>query len=385
MALRVCQLCAVDFSLNHFLCPLIDGMEDKGWDVVSVCSDGPLVHDLRKKGYQIHTTEISRNFNVFAHINAIISLSKFFRAEKFDVVHVHSPVAALVGRIAAKIANVPIVVYTAHGFYFHDEMSFIKRLIHIALERILGFFTDMLFTQSEEDAIAARKYHLAPLDHITCIGNGVNTKDFDPNSKKLSKSIREELGIPKSAFVFCMISRLVKEKGVAEFLSAAKEVALRNADAYFVLVGSRLTSDHNGDVEDAIIDAKKKLNDKLLLTGERNDIPDILDAVDVFCLPSWREGMPRSIIEAMMMGKPVVATNIRGCREEVINGVTGLLIERNNPSALKNAFFYFLGNPERAREMGRLGRERATELFDENKVIALQLRKLEDFLEKIEH
>ena len=157
LALKVCQLCAVDFSLNHFLLPLIDGMEDKDWEVVAVCSDGPLVHDLRKRGYKIHTTEISRNFNVLSHIKAIINLIKFFRAEKFDIVHVHSPIAALVGRIAAKIASVPLIVYTAHGFYFHDEMSFLKKQIHINLEKILCSFTDILSLKVKKMQIRQEK------------------------------------------------------------------------------------------------------------------------------------------------------------------------------------------------------------------------------------
>ena len=170
--------------------------------------------------------------------------------------------------------------------------------------------------------------------------------------------------------MFCMIARLVREKGVAEFLTAASAIKSQTTQAYFVLVGSRLDSDHNSNVENIITKAKQKLENKLFLTGERGDIPDILNEIDVFCLPSWREGMPRSIIEAMMMAKPVIATNIRGCREEVVNGITGLLIERKDSSALQNAFFYLLRNPERAREMGRLGRKQALELFEEN-VIAL--------------
>ncbi|MFM8314682.1 MAG: glycosyltransferase, partial [Deltaproteobacteria bacterium] len=118
MALRVCQLCAVDFTLNHFLLPLVDGMKTEGWDVTCVCSDGNFVPELRNKGYKIITVPIQRSLNVFSHIVSLFLLYKVFKRNKFDVLHAHTPIAALIGRIAAKAARVPLVIYTAHGFYF---------------------------------------------------------------------------------------------------------------------------------------------------------------------------------------------------------------------------------------------------------------------------
>ena len=123
MGLKVCQLCAVDFTLKHFLLPLVDGMRDAGWEVTAVCSDGPAIAGLRERGYDIETVRIERSFNLFRHIGSTRVLIRVFRARRFDVVHVHTPVAALIGRVAARIAGVPTVVYTAHGFYFHDEIG----------------------------------------------------------------------------------------------------------------------------------------------------------------------------------------------------------------------------------------------------------------------
>jgi glycosyltransferase involved in cell wall biosynthesis len=122
----------------------------------------------------------------------------------------------------------------------------------------------------------------------------------------------------------------------------------------------------------------------LVATGFRNDIPELLAAMDLFCLPSWREGMPRSIIEAMMMAKPVVATNIRGSREEVVHGETGLLVPVRSPAVLAQAIRRFLDDPEWGKRLGIAGRIRALSLYNETNVVDLQLNRIQSELLKSE-
>ena len=118
MALKICQLCAVDFTLKNFLLPLVDGMRAKGWQVVSVCSNGENVADLRTQGYCIQTISIARSINPFLALRSLIWLTLFFRRQSFDLVHVHTPVAALIGRIAAKLAGVPLLSIPHMDFIF---------------------------------------------------------------------------------------------------------------------------------------------------------------------------------------------------------------------------------------------------------------------------
>jgi hypothetical protein len=129
--MKVCQLCAVDFTLKHFLLPLIDGMRAQGWQVTAVCSDGPLIGAMRAAGYKIETLPIARSMNPLLALRSLVALTRLFRRERFDVLHAHTPVAALIGRLAARLAGVPLVVYTAHGFYFHDEMPGWKRALFV--------------------------------------------------------------------------------------------------------------------------------------------------------------------------------------------------------------------------------------------------------------
>jgi glycosyltransferase involved in cell wall biosynthesis len=289
---------------------------------------------------------------------------------------VHTPVAALIGRVAARIAGIPLVVYTAHGFYFHDQMPRWKRSLFIALERFGGMFTDLLFSQSAEDAAEAVKEGIAPRDRVLAIGNGVDVSRFDPASVRAASATRDELGIPADAFVVGLIGRQVREKGIAEFLTAASSLSQRFPQLYFLIVGERLTSDHAGGVEEEFVRARTVLGERLVAPGLRSDIPQMLSAMDLFCLPSWREGMPRTIIEAMMMGKPVLATDIRGAREEVVPEETGVLVPVRAPDKLAAAIERFVRNPAWGVKLGQAGRQRALVLYDEQKVVALQLERI---------
>lgn len=379
MALKVCQLCAVDFTLDKFLLPLVNAMTAQGWEVVSVCSDGPAIDRLRQAGYVIQTVNIPRSLNALRLIAPFWQLYRLFRRERFDILHAHTPVAALIGRIAARLAAVPMVVYTAHGFYFHDAMPPWKRRLFVEMERLGARLTDLLFTQSSEDAQTAVIENFLPSAQVLAIGNGVDPKCFDPAARRPREEVRAELGLPIDAPVIGMVGRLVAEKGVREFLAAAEILMSQFPHAHFLLVGERLASDHADPVEDTVTHAKSRLGTKLIMTGMRRDIPDLMGAMDVFCLPSYREGMPRTIIEAMMSGLPVVATDIRGSREEVVANVTGLLVPVRDAEALAKALAQIIDAHADARAMGEAGRKRALAFYDEHKVVALQIDTIKQF------
>lgn len=374
--MKVCQLTNVGFTLNKFLLPLIDAQIANGDEVVAVCAEDEYVEGLRNDDYRVETLSITRGMNPLKHLYSIWVIFWFLRREKFDLVHVHTPVAALLGRIAARLCGVSLVVYTAHGFYFHDDMSTIKRTFFAGLERFAGRFTDLLFTQSSEDEKAAVAERIMPKDRVFTIGNGVDVNRFNTGGDLVGKdsgSIRNEFGISDDHFVIGMVGRQVQEKGILELLEAARILVDKYDDISFILVGDRLNSDHAASVEAAINQTKAALGERLILTGMRSDTPELLSAMDLFTLPSWREGMPRTIIEAMMMALPVVATNIRGSREEVVDGETGVLVPLRDPHALTKAIEQLYKDKEKAKVMGRVGRKRALELYDEEKVIQRQI------------
>ena len=374
--MKVCQLCAVDFTLKNFLLPLIDGMQTRGWEVTAVCAPGSAVAEMRAQGYRIETVAIARSMSPLLALKTLWQLTRLFRRKRFDVLHVHTPVAALLGRLAARLVNIPLVVYTAHGFYFHEHMPAWQYRLFVMLERIAGRWTDLLFTQSEEDTRTAVIEGIVSSNRVLAIGNGVNATRFDPVRVAAGEAIRDELGIPLDAYVIGMVARQVREKGFVEFLQAASDVVEKYPQAWFLVVGQRLPSDHAVGVEGELAAARTILGERLVVLGLRDDIPELLSVMDLFCLPSWREGMPRTIIEAMMMAKPVLATDIRGSREEVVSEVTGVLVPVRSPEKLAAAMRRFLEAPAWGVSLGLAGRQRALRLYDEHSVVAMQLEQI---------
>lgn len=174
--MKICQLCTVDFTLYHFLLPLMKEMREAGHDVVGICADGGLLEPVRDAGFRVETSPLTRSFNPVSAIRSVVGLYKLLRREQFDIVHVHTPAAAFVGRFAARFAGVPCIVYTAHGFYFHEHMPWPKRWLVIAMEWLAGRFTHTLFTQSEEDAATALRLGLCRSGDVLAIGNGSDRK-----------------------------------------------------------------------------------------------------------------------------------------------------------------------------------------------------------------
>jgi glycosyltransferase involved in cell wall biosynthesis len=368
--MKICQLCAVDFTLHHFLLPLMRAIRAEGHEVVGVCADGPLLAKARAEGFRIEAVGFVRGYDPRDHARALGELVRLFRRERFDLVHVHTPVAALIGRVAARLAAVPRIVYTAHGFYFHERMSAPRRAAFQALEWFSGRFTDLLFTQAEEDAATARRLRLSR-GPVHAIGNGADPARWHPpGADGARERLRGELGAGAGDVVIAMVGRLVAEKGYPELFAAMREVPAR-----LWVIGERLSSDHAPAIDQALaaLNADRDLASRVRLLGYRADVPDLLRAADIFTLPSHREGMPRSILEAMLTGLPVVATDIRGSREEVVAGETGLLVPVGDRAALAAALRLLVADGGLRARMGAAGLARARDLHDESRVIARQI------------
>jgi glycosyltransferase involved in cell wall biosynthesis len=372
--MKICQLCNLDFTLYHFLLPLMREMREAGHEVVGLCSEGDFADKVRGEGFRVETVVIERNLNIIKHAGSIRELVALFRRERFDIVHVHNAVTALVGRVAAWRAGVPCIVYTAHGFYFHEHMPLLKRGAFIALEWLAGRVTHVLFTQAREDAELARRLKLIAGHHIEAIGNGVDVKRFHASGSRDERArLRKEIGTPADRIVILTLGRLVAEKGFPELIEA-----MAGVDADLWVIGKRLESDHAAGIDDALklVREDTSLRERIHFLGYRDDIPDLMRAADIFVSASHREGMPRSIIEAMICGLPVVATNVRGSREEVVDGETGSLVAVKQPQALADALNALAGDPDLRKKWGAAGRKRALDLYDERKVVQRQITAL---------
>nr|WP_255723610.1 glycosyltransferase family 4 protein [Sporosarcina sp. ACRSL] len=369
------QVCAVDFSVRTLLIPLIKKSMENNYEVHTVCTDTGGFKELESQGFTMFDINIDRKIKLTSNVKSIIQLYKLMRKEKYDIVHVHTPIASLLARIAAKLARVPTIIYTAHGFYFHEEMPQKKYRFYYTIEKNAAkFLTDYLLLQSKEDYNLAVANNFLRNDRIIHLSNGVEIwKKFNPQliSEEQSLRLKKELNLLDNSFVFTFVGRLVEEKGIFELMTAFTDIKEKYPEAELVIIGETIESERDQEAKIRLIEMLKYPGVKHL--GFRTDIPELLHISNVFVLPSHREGLPRSIIEAMAMEKAIIATNIRGCREEVFPGENGILVEKANVEDLCMAMEKLVSNRHLAKSYGVKSRQLVEELFDEEKVLNKQI------------
>ncbi len=361
--MKIIEIANVDFSLRHFLLPLMRGLRARGHEVVGAAAEGPLLDVARAEGFRVVGLPLARSLSPVAQIKAFRALVAFLRAEKPDLVHGHMPISGFLARLAARVAGVPKVAYTCHGFLFNQPGSPLRRAVAFAMEWIGGQITDVHMTVSTEEAADARRLWIHR--RSTAIGNGRDPARFHPDPEARAR-LRGAFGVPEGRVVITAVSRLVRHKGFPELLAA-----MAGIDAELWVVGQRLASDHGEDMEPYF--AHSGLGPRLRRLGMRDDVPAILAASDIFTLPSHFEGLPMSIIEAMLTGLPVVSTDIRGPREQIIHGETGLLVPPQTVAPLAEALSRLAADPALRARMGQAGRARALAHFDEAVVLARTL------------
>ena len=208
-----------------------------------------------------------------------------------------------------------------------------------------------------------------PADKIEWTGNGVNLTQFNPHrfTTEQRRQIRRELNLPEDAYVLGIVARMVKEKGVCELLEALAEVRKDYPNTFVLLVGPIDRS--RGDEATPELSELYGVAENCRWVGERSDVPEMLAAMDVFCLPSYREGYPVSVIEAGAMGLPSIVANVRGCREAVIEGVNGLLVPAKEVAPLAAAIRRLHDDPQLRAALGEGARRRAEDVFDERQIV----------------
>lgn len=372
---KILQICAIDVSFESLLIPLITSLMEKGYTVHNACTDTGRFSHLKRVGLNMVNIPINRKIDIISNMHSIRQLYKLIRREKYQVVHVHTPIAAVLGRIAAKLAGVRHVIYTAHGFYFHEGMSKWEYMFYYQLEKTFSrYATDYLLLQSKEDYEVSLNDRFQLQERIVHLSNGVDIRDkFHPDriGTEERMRLRKGLGIGEEEVVFSFIGRFVKEKGIFELVEAFQQLASVQQNVKLLMIGEVLPSERDHTGHELV--SRMKENRHIITTGYRKDIPELLSISDVFVLPSHREGLPRSIIEAMAMGKPVIATNIRGCREEIVDGWNGFLVKKEDIGALYEKMSLLAENRELREDLGGNGRILAEKDYDEKKVIQKQL------------
>jgi glycosyltransferase involved in cell wall biosynthesis len=360
--MRVLFVANVDFALRHFILPLMRGARARGHEVIGVCAEGPLLDLPRAEGFAVIPLPMARSLSPRANWRAFQALRRVIRETRPDLVHGHFPISGLLARLAARAEGVPRTAYTVHGFLFNQPSRPWRRALSLVLEWLGGRMTDIFLTVSEEEAGDARRLRIHP--NPVAVRNGRDPRRFRPDPEARA-ALRAELGAAPKEVVVTALSRLVRHKGYPELLRAMEAVP----GATLWVVGERLSSDHGADLEPEFARAAAALGSRLRRLGYRHDTERVLAASDIFCLPSHFEGLPMSVIEAMLTGLPVVATEIGGPREQVVPGETGLLVPPGTVAPLAEALNRLAEDPALRQRMGEAGRRRALALYDEAVVV----------------
>jgi glycosyltransferase involved in cell wall biosynthesis len=369
MAIKVAHITTVDLSLRYLLLNQLRSIQQAGYEVYGISAAGPYAPEVEAAGIRFIPAPMVRasNLTPAADVRTFWYLYRLMRRERFTIVHTHTAKPDLYGQMAARLAGVPVVLSTLHGFYFHEHMPAKWRRFYITLAKIGAVCSDVILSQNPEDLQTAAEEGIAP-QKMKYLGNGIDVVRFDRSqvNEQVLAQKRAELGLPDGMPVVGFVGRLVRDKGIQELLQAAQTIRQKTSNVRFLLVG--MIDEAKADAITPAIAQEYGIADICVFAGHREDMPELYAMMDIFVLPSHREAFPRSPMEAAAMGLPSVVTNVRGCRTVVEHGRNGIQFPLRDAAALAGAISYLLDHPEEARRMGQEGYRMAQEQFDERRV-----------------
>ncbi len=374
---RLVHLTTTDISLELLLGPQLSAFVAAGYEVVGMSAPGPYVSAIEARGVQFRPLRhATRSMALTADLRAAAEVHRLFRHLSPAIVHTHNPKPGVYGRLAARAARVPVVVNTVHGLYAQPGDRRLKRAAVYSLERLAAACSDAELVQNPEDVEVLRRLRV-PEDRVQLLGNGIDLARFGPRAPAEQEAVRGALGFGPADVVVGTVGRLVREKGYDELFAAAEVLRRRTPTAKVVVIGPHEPGKADAVAPEAIARAEEA---GVTFLGERHDVEHLYRALDLFVLASHREGFPRAAMEAAASGLAIVATDIRGCRQVVDDGRTGLLVPPRDPDSLAIAIERLVSDPERRAAMGRAAMEKAGREFDQQSIIDLTLATYERLL-----
>lgn len=352
-------------GLNTFLS--MNGMDRNIYKVELACAPGGRLIDLVRENHM--EVKIFKNLvqplNPVKDILAVVDLIFFLRKNRYHIVHTHNSKAGFVGRLAAKITGIPVVIHTVHGFAFHDQEPVWRQSLFRNVERIASHMCDkMIFiSQPLVDWALREKIVLRP-DKIAKIYSGIDLRQFRPVTEDEKNRVRKKWNIGNDDAVIGIVSKLWEGKGHEILIRAFKEVKKEIKGARLIIVGEGPLAGTLHDLVDSL-----SLTDSVVFTGFQMDVAEVISSFDVAVLPSYFEGMGRVLIEAMAMEKPVVASRVGGIPDLVKDGVNGFLIRPGDIKGFEDALKKLLNDKGLANIMGKDGRKRVTDKFSADAMV----------------
>jgi glycosyltransferase involved in cell wall biosynthesis len=341
-------------------------MKKRGFCVQAVSSPGEFLEQAgAREDIPVHPVKFSRRITPLPDLQALIKLYRLFRAVRPTIVHAHTPKGGLLGVVAARLAQVPVVLYGMRGLPFVTAVGLKKRLLCLT-EVIACRAAHRVIVNSLANRATAVGRGLCPAAKIRVLAkgssNGVDAAHrFNPHKlpRESRAQVRSRYRIPPDSLVIGYVGRIVRDKGIVELSEAWWLLRQQFPTLHLMLVGPE---EYQDPVPARVIE-RLKTDSRVRFTGRVTDTTPFYAAMDILTLPTYREGFPNTPLEAAAMELPVVSTLVDGCSEAVCDGVTGFLVPPGNSRALAEAISPLLSNPELRRQMGKAGRRRAIRDF----------------------
>lgn len=370
---RLLHVTTTDMSLDWLLRPQLLAFAAAGYEVWGVSAPGPHVAALERSGIRhVAVPHLTRAMRPAWDLRALGELRRVFTEVRPDIVHTHNPKPGLLGPLAARSARVPVVVNTVHGVYATEEDGVAARALTAVADRVTAGLVGAQLVQNPEDVPTLERFGV-PRSKVVLVGNGIDLGRFRagavPDERR--RRLRAEVAADDDPVLCGAVGRLVREKGYVELFDAVARAREEVPALRLVVVGP-----DEPDKADAIApEVRARAEDRgVRFVGARDDVEGWYRAFDLYVLASHREGFPRSAMEAAAMGLPIVATDIRGCRQVVEDGRTGILVPPRNAAALSRALVALARDPHRRERFGRAGAEKARQEFDQQAVIDTTLQ-----------
>lgn len=309
--------------------------------------------------YQVNVLPLDvvwREIRPLRDLIGLAKLTRHLRSNRYTIVHTHTTKAGFVGRLAAWLAGVPVIIHTAHGFAFHEASSPWQIGFYVAMDRIASWCCDKVIAVSNFHAEWGRKLGIAAPWKITPIPNGIPQPS--PTSPQRRAAVRAELGASDNTILLVTHGRLAPEKGLEDLLQAFSKIASRtDREIRLILAGT-------GPLRDPLEKAAARMgiSGQVTFLGFRQDVTELLAASDIVVLPTWREGLSIALLEAMAAGCCIVTTSISPNREPTQNGLGALLVPPQAPDRLAEAILRLSAAPDERRCYGA----NALEIFQTN-------------------
>lgn len=366
---KLCIITTVSASIKAFYKGQIEALNKAGFTTTVVCANDEKLKELIPAETRYYPVRLSRKINPLRDAKAIYQLYKLFRKEKFDIVQYSTPKASLLGAIAAFLAKAPIRIYILWGLYYTGQKG-MKRFVFKFFEKIICKLSNEIIPISHEmvdfalsEGLGKRAKYEVMLNGSAC---GVDLEEFTPEKWESSRNrIRDNTTIPEYAIVVGTVARLTGDKGINELVRAFDAICNKIPLLYLLLVGEQEDKDRLLPSTEQII----RHNTRIKVVGWQINTPPYYAAMDIFCLPTYREGFGEVNLEAQAMGLPVVSTNVIGPRESVENNKTGFLVDSKSYEALITPLKNLANDSQLRKDMGQAGRNRIEQMFDRKDMI----------------